>query len=203
MSSEDARLYRAVNRFADHTSWAHGPFVAYATFGITIFAALLLVGWWGARARHDLDTMARLLWAGLGTLLAVGLNQPLGSLVGRARPYAAMPTMHVLIARSSDFTFPSDHSVAAGAVAAGLCLAVRRLGWVAAGLALLMAVARVYVGAHYPADVVAGLLLGAAVVAAGAPLAVPALRAVVGMVDRSPLRPVIAAGAEPAPALAD
>ena len=86
MSSLDARLYRAVNRLADHTSWAHGPFVAYATFGIALFAALLLVGWWGARARNDFDTIARLLWAGLGTLLAVGLNQPLGSLVGRARP---------------------------------------------------------------------------------------------------------------------
>ncbi len=203
MTGLDARLFRAVNRLADHTSWAHGPFVAYAKFGIALFAILLLVGWWGARAGRDFTAMARLLWAGAGTLLAVALNQPIGSLVGRARPYTAMPTVHVLIARTGDFTFPSDHSVAAGAVAAGLFLAGRRLGWAAAVLAVLMAASRVYVGAHYPADVVAGLILGAAVVLAGAPLAVPALRALVGMIDRSALRPVVAAEADHEPAFAD
>lgn len=193
MSAFDARLFRAVNRFADRTSWAHGPLVAYAKLGIGLFAVLLLVGWWGARARGDLATLARLVWAGAGALVAVGLNQPIGSLVGRARPYTAMPTVHVLIARSGDFSFPSDHAVAAGAVAAGLFLAHRRLGAIAAVLAVLMAVARVYVGAHYPADVVAGLALGTLVVVAGTPFAVPLLRSVVGMVDRSRLRPVVAA----------
>ncbi|MDQ2826953.1 MAG: UDP-diphosphatase, partial [Actinomycetota bacterium] len=68
MTGLDARLFRAVNRLADHTSWAHGPFVAYAKFGIALFAVLLLVGWWGARAGRDFTAMARLLWAGAGTL---------------------------------------------------------------------------------------------------------------------------------------
>lgn len=188
MRSWDASVYRAVNRLADRTGWAHGAFVAYAKFGVVIFALLLLVGWWNARRRSDLDSLAGVVWAGVATLLAVGVNQIVGGLVERARPYTVMPDVHVLVSRTSDFSFPSDHAVAVGAVAAGLFLANRRLGSVAIGLAVLMAVARVYVGAHYPADVVAGLALGALVACLGALVGVRLLRALVGAVDRSPLR---------------
>ena len=55
----------------------------------------------------------------------------------------------------------------AGAVAAGLLLVSRRLGLVAAVAALLMAFSRVYIAAHYPWDVLAGLALGAAVAPLG------------------------------------
>ena len=68
---------------------------------------------------------------------------------------------------TTDFSFPSDHAVMAGAVAAGLLLAHRRLGAVAVVAAVLMAFSRVYIAAHYPWDVVAGLLLGAAVALLG------------------------------------
>jgi undecaprenyl-diphosphatase len=191
MSSLDASLFRGVNRLADHTSWAHGVAAAYAKLGVVLFGVLLLAGWWRARARGDMGSMAAVLWAGAGCLVAVGLNQILGGWVDRARPYAAMPNVHVLVSRTTDSSFPSDHAVAVGAVAAGLLIADRRLGLVAAVLALVMAFARVYVGAHYPGDVVAGLAVGAVVVMAGGLLALPALRALVGAVDRSPLRPVV------------
>lgn len=194
MTDLDASLFRATNRLADRTSWAHGPVVAYAKVGIAAFAVLLLLGWWDARGVGDLDQVARVLWAGAGAVAAVGLNQIVGGLVDRARPYATMPSAHVLVSRTSDFSFPSDHAVAAGAVAAGLLLAHRRLGATAVVLAVMMAAARVYVGAHYPGDVIAGLLLGAAVVTLGSRLAVPLLRALAAALDRSPLRALTRAG---------
>lgn len=54
-----------------------------------------------------------------------------------------------------------DHAVMAGAAATGLLLVSHRLGLVAVAAAVVMAVARVYVAAHYPWDVLAVLLLGA------------------------------------------
>jgi membrane-associated phospholipid phosphatase len=106
-------------------------------------------------------------WAPVATLIAVALNQPLGRLVGEARPYVTHPHILRLAAPTSDFSFPSDHAVMGGAVAVGLLLANRRLGLVAAVLALVLAFARVYIGAHYPWDVLGGLTFGAAVTGLG------------------------------------
>ena len=63
MNRTDASAFRAVNRLADRTSWAHGLMVSYAKLGIVAFAALLLAGWWIARRGVDLHQMAQ--WCGL------------------------------------------------------------------------------------------------------------------------------------------
>lgn len=119
MNHLDVALFRAVNRFADRTPWAHGAMVAYATtVGIVVFAGLVVVGWWVTRGRSNVDDVARVLWAGAGALVALGLNQVVGGLVDRARPAATLTGVHVLVARTNDFSFPSDHAVVAGAVAA-------------------------------------------------------------------------------------
>lgn len=159
-------LFTDVNDLARHTPWLHGLGAGYAKYGVVLFGALILLAVW--QARHGQHAkLAAALWAGIATILAVGINQPVVSLVAEPRPYQTHPGILVLVTRSADWSFPSDHSVMAGACAVGLLIASRRLGIIAAVLALLMAAARVYVGAHYPVDVLAGLLLGALVAGAG------------------------------------
>jgi len=198
----DGSIYRFVNRLADRTGFAHPLVVADATYGPALFALLLLAGWWRARSTGDRRSTAAVIWGGAGALAALGAGQLIGHLVDRARPYALMPTAHVLIDRTGDFSFPSDHATAVGAVAAGLWLANRRFGLVAGVLAVIMAFSRVYVGAHYPGDVAAGLLLGAGTVVALWPLARRILEPVLDRVDRSSLA-VLVRRAEPAPCLPD
>ena len=159
-------LFSQVNDLARHTPWLHGLATGYAEYGVVLFAALVLLAvWQGRHAPHA--KLAAALWAGVATVLAVGVNQPVVSLVAEPRPYQSHPGILVLVARSTDWSFPSDHSVMAGACAVGLLIFSRRLGAVAAVAALLMAATRVYVGAHYPLDVLVGLVLGAVVAGAG------------------------------------
>jgi membrane-associated phospholipid phosphatase len=155
--------FEQVNQFARATPWLHAVVTVYAAYGLAVFAALLLAGWWSARRSGRAARMAAVVCAGVATLLAVAVNQPIVAAVHEARPYTTHPGILVLAHRSADFSFPSDHAVMAGAVAAGLWFVSRRLGLAATIAAAAMVFARVYIAAHYPQDVLAGLVLGAAV----------------------------------------
>jgi membrane-associated phospholipid phosphatase len=200
----DAGDFLLINRFARRTGWLHGFITGYASsYGIAILVLLLVIGWWQARKAGQLRTMAAVAWAGLGTLVAVGVNQPIVNAVAEKRPYVSITHTLLLVGRSADYGFPSDHAVMAGAVAAGLCYVNRRLGEIAWAAAVLLAFSRVYVGAHYPHDVAAGLVLGAAVVVLGQLLARPVLVWLLGWLVRTPLRPLLVAGRrEPQPTAA-
>jgi len=124
----DGTWMHAVSACARATAWLHAPLSGYASYGVALFALLLVVGWWTARNSGDRVRVARALWAGAGTLVADGINQPIVNAVHEPRPYTTLPHLFVLAARSSDFSFPSDHATMAGAVAAGLFLVSAPLG---------------------------------------------------------------------------
>jgi undecaprenyl-diphosphatase len=189
----DASLFRWVNRLAARTGWAHPLFEAIAKYGIVVFAGLLVVGYLDGRRRGNRHAVAASVWAAIAALVALEVAQLIGRAVDRARPYDAMSGVHVLIARSADFSFPSDHATTAGAVAVGLLFAGRRRWGVIAGCcAIAMAAARVYVGVHYPGDVLAGLALGAAVALVGQPTVVPLLTRLAQRIGTSRMRPLVA-----------
>ena len=129
---------------------------------------------------------------GVGSVVALAANQVIGPAVGRARPFVAFPQALVLLKHAADDSFPSDHCMIAGALAAGLLVLNRRVGAFAVLVAVLLAFSRVYVGVHYPSDTVAGLANGAVITAfmlAGTPLLTRQLY----RLSRGPLRVLVVA----------
>jgi len=189
--------FEQVNQFARATSWLHGVILGYATYGLAVFVSLLLAGWWIARRSGSITRMSAVVCAGAGTLLAVAVNQPIVAAVHEARPYTTHPGILVLAQPSTDFSFPSDHAVMAGAVAAGLWFVSRRLGLVATVAALVMAFARVYIAAHFPQDVVAGLVLGAVVASVVYFVGRGTVARLIAALMRTHLRPLLQATPQP------
>lgn len=89
-------------------------------------------------------------------------NLVLKPLVGRIRPFEANAFTGLLIAPPGDPSFPSGHTAASFAAAAALWRYHRKGGAAAFALAGLMGLSRLYLYVHYPSDVLAGALTGAA-----------------------------------------
>ncbi|MHB1503951.1 MAG: phosphatase PAP2 family protein [Acidimicrobiales bacterium] len=179
-NSLDAHWYWDVNRFAVHTSWAHGFMAFYAEYGaVGVLGVLLLAAWWRARSSPDpLQAVSAVLWAAGGTVLAWGLaHYGLKPLIARPRPYFAMPQAEVLLHKTTGYSFPSGHATVAGAVIVGLWLSRDKLMTILAAIVgLLLCFGRVYTGMHYPGDVAGGLVFGSLILLVAYPPAVALLR---------------------------
>jgi len=109
----------------------------------------------------------------LAVLLADGGGNLVKGLVARPRPCHALLGVSLLSGCGRAFAFPSNHAMNMFALATALGYHYRRWVWALGGLAAAVSYSRVYLGVHYPGDVLGGAILG---VAAGA-LAVAATEA--------------------------
>ena len=101
--------------------------------------------------------------AGLSAdLISLALRQ----LIGRDRPFVLYPEPRPLVHPPSSGSFPSGHASAAFACATVIAWASPRLAVPVYVLAALVAWSRVYVGVHYPLDVLGGAVLGVLVATA-------------------------------------
>ena len=107
---------------------------------------------------------------GVNIGLALGLgaffvNLIIKPLVMRPRPYVTLEKLVPLMKEMKDpHSFPSGHTQAAFALAVSMCLVLRKkiVSILALAFAVIMGFSRLYVGAHYPSDVIAGALIGTA-----------------------------------------
>lgn len=81
--------------------------------------------------------------------------------VGAVRPCATLEGVRLLAEYCGRNSFPSNHSLNMAATAVYVSIHYRRLMWPFVLLALLVGLSRIYVGVHYPGDVLAGWTLGA------------------------------------------
>ena len=103
------------------------------------------------------------LAAGTALLLSLLVNNLLlKNMVARIRPYEVIQGLRILIPPPGDLSFPSGHAGASFAAAAAMYPYLKKPWgrWLLV-LAGLIALSRLYLGVHYPTDVLAGGLVGA------------------------------------------
>jgi undecaprenyl-diphosphatase len=115
---------------------------------------LMLLVWGGRRMWVVVAVaLAALVLSDLGTnLIKAALH--------RTRPCHVIPDVHLLAGCTRSFSLPSNHASNMFALATVGWLGFRRWRWALVLLAVGVAYSRVYLGVHYPADVLVGALWG-------------------------------------------
>ncbi|MFC7309367.1 phosphatase PAP2 family protein [Streptomyces monticola] len=187
-SNPDVGLLYDINGIAkDAPHWADRIVSFVGEYGLLLAMVLLVLWCWrSVRRREDAEVaVAGLVWAPLAAGVAVLINIPIREFVERPRPFKDHLGLEVLVKGKTDFSFVSDHATLAMALGVGLFVANRKFGLIGIGLALVEGFCRVYMGVHYPTDVVGGFALGTAVALLLAPLAMALLTPLTKAVSRS------------------
>ncbi len=157
----DTWLFHLINvRTANPVFDVVMPFITEKTPLIYVVGALWLVLFWRARRRGRIVAVATLVVIAMSDQASANLFK---SVFGRTRPPFSLDSVRLLVDTTRSFSFPSAHASNAFAVASFVSSFYRRPRVWLYVAATLLAYSRVYVGVHYPTDVLAGAALGLAI----------------------------------------
>jgi membrane-associated phospholipid phosphatase len=180
----DWRAYHGLYGLSLHHHWLGSLFNGIEKASIPFIVAATLALWLLSRPGRD-RTWKLAAASGFGAAaLALLVNAVIHTIWDRPRPYEDHAINHPW-ASSTDPAFPSDHASASIAIAVAVFMFDRVVGALLLAAAALIAVGRVFVGAHYPADVLASLVVGAASAIVVVKLGHPVIAWLVRRVERA------------------
>jgi membrane-associated phospholipid phosphatase len=157
----DLRLLEYINGPVSPTADNNWRFVSNASYYIdfSVPAGLVLAG----IVNHDEALRIKGYDAAASLLIAAGAEVVLKDIVKRERPFVTHPGLIIPKVTETDYSFPSGHSSLAFAAASSLSIAIPKWYVIVPSYAYAGAVgySRLYLGVHYPSDVLAGAIIGA------------------------------------------
>ena len=175
----DWRIFHAIYSLSLRHHWLGSAFHAIEQASLPFMVVVTAGLWFLARPGGDRKWKLAAANGLAAAAVAVVVNLVIHSIWDRPRPYEAHTISHPW-SSSTDPSFPSDHASASLAIAFAVVAFDTAAGALFLAAALLIAVGRLFVGAHYPGDIAASVL-----VAAGAALLVVKLgRSVVTSIVR-------------------
>lgn len=175
MQSLDTALFQMITAGPDAPGWLVMLATFLASAVVPLVGAGLLLAWVVGRGR------LALLDAVAAALLGLGAVQVIGAVSYRPRPFELGQGLN-LMQHLPENSFPSDHATLMFALAASLAMSGRRVGWALFLLGAAVGWGRVYLGAHWPLDILGGLVLG--LVSAALVRRIPRRMALWGLAER-------------------
>lgn len=156
MTSLNQKIFYALNSFAGRSDFLDSVIIFVASWLPFILVAFVLVYFIFIKRNPK-----RLFILSILVFVSAFITETMKWAIFRhPRPFAALPDVVSLINISSLDSFPSQHATIFTALATSIFIYDRRLGIWFVVFAVLISVARVVAGVHYPLDVLTGFVIG-------------------------------------------
>lgn len=154
----NVELFQAINQLAGTHPILDAIMVFITEKALYVFAFTLLMMWLFGNEKYKYTVIYAALTGAFGLMINVLISQ----IYFEPRPFV---TYHVnmLIPHVADASFPSDHTTGAFSLALAIFLRHRKIGFFTVLFAALTGFSRIYVGHHYPFDVLGSILVALAV----------------------------------------
>jgi len=158
MTSLDSTLFRWIN--VGGQNFFFDGFMPFMTDLKNFTYVLIALGIWILWKKRK-EGLIFLVFIGLTLAITDQFSSHvLKDWIGRVRPCHVMENIHLLTDCNTSYSFPSSHAVNIFAAAFFLSQPFRRLSPVLYAIAVIVGYSRVYIGIHYPFDVVGGAAIG-------------------------------------------
>ncbi|MGE6343555.1 undecaprenyl-diphosphatase [Bacillus mycoides] len=152
----DYNGFRYINEHVKENIYIDYLMIFFAEYAQYMFILLFMILWLNKKYKNR----ACVIQAIIACCFAFVLNRIIGLFFYRERPFVSHLNINQLVEHTANASFPSDHATSAFAIAITVFLYKKRLGKAFLLLAFLIAFSRVWVGVHYPLDVLMGAVLG-------------------------------------------
>lgn len=142
-------------------AWVASDYLVPVSMGLTLVALWFIGKDAPQRMRYQIGMFTALTAMALSSLVVLISN----ALFFRPRPFDGLEGISLLFYQPTDSSFPSNSAAAAFAIAAAVWCVNRRIGTVLFLAAAVYGFSRVYVGVHYPADILGGAAIALVVTA--------------------------------------
>lgn len=149
-------LLKSINGLAGQVSWIDEVMKFATNYAVHVFAVVLLLMWFFGKEQMK----KTVVYSAISGVIGILVNVLISKFYFEARPFVTYDDINVLVDHAADASFPSDHTTGAIALAFAIALRNKKLGLIMMIFALLTGFSRIYVGNHYPGDVLAGIIVG-------------------------------------------
>lgn len=159
ISEVNISLFRLVNDLGKEHPFLNPVFSFIAEYMVFLLALSVLFIWF----TRDTDNRIMILCASIAFICAFTIGKVAGAFHSNYQPFVELGEVNKLIHKEKDNSFPSDHTILFFSYCISFWLFKRGWSILWVLLAVLVGVSRIWVGVHYPFDVLAGVLISLAV----------------------------------------